>query len=230
MELWFSYSLTDFLLFSADSYDRLFVLANLELWPAHLLLLAVASSLLWTQFHPRPKSPNWITLVLATFWTVTSLLFLHRHYAPINPLVDWFALAFLAQALGFFVCHLSEIWRLRLFALGNVTWRQPGVLLVVYAIVGHPLVGVIAGRNWQGVEIAGIAPDATALITIGVLLAGSLKVNWLFLLLPLVWITFSAMTYLAMDRIIGLLPLVLAIVACLATVVDRQVSAKKLPP
>ena len=226
MESWFSYSLSDFLLFSSDSYYRLFELANVEIWPAQLLLLAVAGSLLWTQFHPRPRSAKWITLVLASFWTLAGLLFMHRQYAQINPWAEWLALAFLVQALMFFICHLSEIWRLRWFDTGEVSWRHAGVLLSGYAIVVHPLVGITAGRSWQGAEMAGIAPDATALLTIGVLLSGSLKVNWLCLLLPFAWLLVSALTYLAMQQWHGLMPLLASTIALVVTLAGRKTAAQ----
>src|SRR5262245_40135328 len=41
MSEWWTYSLSDFLLFSPRTYYRLFELYNAQIWPAHMLALAL---------------------------------------------------------------------------------------------------------------------------------------------------------------------------------------------
>ncbi len=216
------YSLSDFLMFSPATYYRQYELLNVEFWPGHLVLVALALSILWALLRGGSRAKAWIALALATTWILVALLFLHRHYAQINLIADWFALAFLLQALGFLACHFSKSIQQRFFDIEPVSWMHPGVLLTIFAIFLHPLIGLLAGRGWQGAEFLGLSPDATALVTIGLFLTGSLRRNWLLLLLPVVWCLFSALTYLAMEQVHGLLPLLAALVAMVATVTSKQ--------
>ncbi|MDJ0780129.1 MAG: DUF6064 family protein [Gammaproteobacteria bacterium] len=217
MQDWASYALSDFLMFSPASYYRRYELANADLWPGQLLLAAAAITLLWALRRPGPRSGQWAALLLAAVWAMVAGLFLHRHYAQINLAADGFALVFLLQALLLLACGLSPTWRQRVLAARPVSTRHPGMLLFVYALLVHPLFGLLADRPWQGVELFGIAPDATALATLGILLTGSLAANWPLLIVPLTWCAISALTYLAMGHVHGIAPLVLAIAALVAT-------------
>ncbi len=222
METWASYALGDFLMFSAASYFRRYELANAELWPGHLLLAAAAAALWWSVYRPRPRSGLWIALLLAAVWALVAGLFLHRHYAQINLAADWFALVFLLQALLLLGCALYPAWRQRAFAAGPQRARYPGLLLFVYALLLHPLVGLLADRSWRGVELFGIAPDATALATVGIVLTGLRGASWPLLAIPFAWCGVSALTYIAMEQLHGVVPLVLAIAALFATIVPGQ--------
>lgn len=225
MQDWASYALSDFLMFSPASYFRRYELANADLWPGQLLLAATAITLLWALRRPGPRSGQWAALLLAAVWVLVAGLFLYRHYAQINLAADGFALAFLLQALLLFACGLLPAWRQRVLDSRSVSTRHPGMLLFVYALLVHPLVGLFAGRPWQGVELFGIAPDATALATLGILLTGSLAANWPLMIIPLAWCAISALTYLAMGHIHGIAPLVLAMAALVATLVRGCIRA-----
>ena len=47
-----------------------------------------------------------------------------------------------------------------------------GRLLAVTGLVFYPLAGLLAGRPWTQAEVFGIAPEPTALVSLGLLLAG----------------------------------------------------------
>lgn len=217
METWTGYALSDFLMFSPASYFRLYELANAELWPGQLLLLAIASWVWWSIRHPRPRSGLLATLLLAAVWAFVAGWFLYRHYAQINLAAGWFALGFILQAL-LLLYDVVRRDRRSVFEWCLVPAWHPGMLLFAYALLIHPLVGLASGRPWQGVELFGVAPDATALATLGLLLTGYRATSWPLLVIPLAWCMVSALTYHAMDYPYGIAPLVLAIIALAATV------------
>ena len=123
------------------------------------------------------------------------------------------------QALLLLGFSLSRRYRRGVFERRPVRPWHPGLLLFGYAVLVHPLVGMLAGRNWTGMELFGVAPDATALATLGILLTGYRAVTWPLLVIPLAWCVISALTYLAMGQAHGIAPLVLAVAALAATVV-----------
>ena len=58
--------------------------------------------------------------------------------------------------------------------------------MVIFALALHPLIAPLTGRAWTQAEIFGVAPDPTAVATLGVLLAAS-RPHWHLLAIPLLW-------------------------------------------
>ena len=157
---------------------------------------------------------------LALCWLFVAWAFLLQRYAPINWAASGFAAAFVLQALGF----------LALAGMGGVqatvvrSRYGAGIALLLWALLGHPLLAWGAGRPWQQAEVFGLAPDATALGTLGwlLLLAGTraasrrlLRCLWV---LPLLWCMLSAATLWTMGSVqaaVLLAGVVLALVAAL---------------
>jgi hypothetical protein len=69
---------------------------------------------------------------------------------------------------------------------------------LVYALAIHPLIAPLSGRPWTQAEIFGLAPDPTAIATLGVLVAAA-RPNWLLLILPLLWCIISGLTLWTME-------------------------------
>ena len=221
IETWRSYSLDDFLMFSPASYFRRYELANADFWPGQLLLVAMAVALLWMVARRRTYSTRRVGLLLAAAWILVAGVFLFRHFAQINPIANAFALMFVLQALLLSAFGCIRSYRQYVFRPGLPAAGYPGMFLLLYALLIHPLVGLFAGRSWQGVELFGLAPDATALATIGILLTGLRAAGWPLLIIPFAWCGTSALTYLAMNYPYGVLPLFVAVAALVATILLR---------
>jgi hypothetical protein len=205
MEVWASYSLNDLLLFSPDTYFRLYEIHNAELWPLHLLMLAVSFALL---VLTKNKELGWswvVFLLLGVLWGIVGWFFLYQQYAQINTAAPWFALGFGIQsvlliAIGVFRRNGSTN---RGWGYDNLT--DPGLLLFLYALMVHPLIGIISGRSWEGVELFGLAPDPTALGTLGIVLMYHGKLAYLLAVIPLLWVGITGLTYLAMNISTGMI-------------------------
>ena len=74
-----------------------------------------------------------------------------------------------------------------------------GLALIVYALAVHPLIALFTGRPWTQAEIFGLAPDPTAIATLGVLLAAD-RPRWHLLMLPLLWCAISGLTLWTMEQ------------------------------
>jgi hypothetical protein len=188
MSEWWTYSLSDFLLFSPRTYYRLFELYNAEVWPAHVVALALG--LLCAMLIARARAAEsrivWLVFALLTLWV--ALAFHLERYATINWAATYFAAAFALEAA------LLLLWSNRTFQTNGLSLALP-VLLVAFA---WPLVAVAVGRPWSQAEAFGIAPDPTALATIAVALAAK-RPPWLALVIPFLWLTFSTLTLFAME-------------------------------
>jgi hypothetical protein len=80
---------------------------------------------------------------------------------------------------------------------------RTGLSLLVSALLLCPFVGLAFGRPWTQAEVFGLAPDPTALATLGALLLlapARPGLTWrLAWLLPLLWCALSGMTHWVMQ-------------------------------
>jgi hypothetical protein len=110
--------------------------------------------------------------------------FLWNRYATINWAVGYAVPVFATEGL---LLAWIGTWRGAL----RVATRRPvasfaGLAIFLYALVVHPFVAILMGRPIQAAEIVGIAPDPTAIATLGLLLrAPSEALSWALMVVPL---------------------------------------------
>jgi hypothetical protein len=197
MSEWWTYGPRDLLLFSRQTYYRLFELYNLQWWPLHLpaLALGVVILLLWWRGGERAGRP--IAVILAVCWLWVAWAYHAQRYASINLAAGHFALAFAAQAL--LMLWLGVVRNRLAPAPASRLPQRAGLGLFIFALLIFPLIGPLLGRSWTQAELFGMAPDPTALATLGVLLfAGARPVWWLFPI-PVAWCVISGVTLWAME-------------------------------
>jgi hypothetical protein len=214
-ELW-TYRLEDFLLFSPRVYWRLFELHNASVWPLQILALLLGSVVLALVLRPRKGSDRLIAAVLAAAWIFVGWSFLMIRYAPINWAVVYVMPAFMLEALLLLFGAVTGHVR---FRAGTRPPEVVGLALFIYALFLHPFAAMLFGRPFEAAEIIGIAPDPTAIATLGILLtASSARLRWLLMPVLLAWCLVSAATLLAMDAPDAWIPFAaagLAILSCI---------------
>ena len=214
MSEWWTYSLSDFLMFSSRSYYRLIESYNAAFWPAHVLALVAGVIVIGAIARPRQNLQRSAALVLAAAWGWVAWAYHLERYAEINTAAPYFAAAFAVQAL--LLCWLA-------FKPGNAAPApQPGALgLTALAILAYPLLALARdGGQWRQAEVFGIAPDPTVVATLGVLLAW--RAPAILWLIPVSWCLVSGATL--MELKIGhawLLP-ALALTAVLARIMGSK--------
>lgn len=231
---WLGYSLADFLPFSRGAWLRLYELYNARFWPGVLLGLAigiVALRLLPEIGRRRAVLPG-VSLAWGLCWLWVAWAFQLQTYAQLNWIGGYFALAFALQGL---LLVASGIWaRLR---TPNRTQRQAdtkdrtgqasrsdqiGSGIVWFAVLGLPLIGLLQGRDWQGLALFGSAPEPTAMATLGLaaMLRGRLPPPLIgaLMVIPAGWCLIDAATLAAMGDALWPLPLVAASMAIYATI------------
>ena len=214
MSEWWTYSLSDFLMFSSRSYYRLIESYNTVIWPAHLLALVVGVIVIGAIARPRQHLQRIAALGLAAAWGCVAWAYHLERYAEINTAAPYFAVAFAVQAL--LLCWLA-------YRPGNAAPApQPLALgLSGLAICAYPLLALARDNGtWRQAEVFGIVPDPTVVATLGVLLAW--RAPAIFWLIPMLWCLVSGATL--MELKIGhawLLP-ALALTAVLARVVRSK--------
>lgn len=194
MTEWWTYRLSDFLLFSPRTYFRLFELYHQALWPWQVpvalgwLLLCVAA---WRR---APWAPRAWLLALSIAWAWVAWAFHAERYAAINWAADGFAAGFAVQA----VLLAAMAWT----PVRPVQPPAAGPLLLAGALLLLPVLPPVFGHGWTTTEGFGLTPDSTALGTLGVLLMFVPAYSKLFALgsvIPLTWCVVSGATLWTMN-------------------------------
>ncbi|MDM0046133.1 DUF6064 family protein [Variovorax dokdonensis] len=166
---WSSYRPSDFLLFSARTYQRMFESYNAQVWPVHVLALALGLGVLTALALRRPSVSLTARVAFASLgvaWLWMAWAFHWQRYAQINWAATWFAAGFAVQGALMLVAASFE-WQRHDGARG---WA--GLMLLGFAIVVQPwLTLALTDRPWTEAELFGLAPDPTAIGTVGLLLA-----------------------------------------------------------
>ena len=210
-----SYRLHDLLMFSADTYFRLFELVNRQWWPVALagavLALAVLAAAL------RCQAPRAAVALLAPAWASVALLYLTDGFTAIHWLGPWWAVAFLLQAM----LWLAWLAAARPACAAHGPMRVAGLLLMGAATAWPALSLALQRPLWQA-EVVGLAPDPTVLLSLGLLLTlQPARLGALLLVLPLAWCLFSGATLWALAQPHAMV-LPLAGAAALARLVLRR--------
>ena len=194
MSEWWTYRLSDFLMFSPRTYYRLFELTNAELWPLQIVMIAAGLAALWLVW--RDAHGRIVAIGFAAAWLFVAWAYHFERYATISTGAPYFAAGFALQAVLLAWCALRRDG-LR-FDPQPAPARWIGLALAAASVVLYPLLAPLLGRPWAQAEVFAIAPDPTAVATIGALLPAKGRIAWL-LALPLLWCAVSALTLWTMD-------------------------------
>jgi hypothetical protein len=148
--------------------------------------------------------------ILAACWLWIAIAFHARRYATLTWAARYYAWAFGVEAA---LLLWAGVIRGRLV----FERRFVGLAIFVFALILQPLIGPLLGRSWRQVEVFGIAPDPTAIATLGLLLLGTGRMRWELMTVPFLWCAISGATLLSMKAPeAGIMPLTALLVAALA--------------
>ena len=210
---WLTYRLSDFLLFSSKTYYRMFELYHDAVWPLHLVVLAIVVAI----FLLLRRSDAWTGVVIAALvalgWAWVGIAFHLQRYASINWAAKYFGAAFIAQA-ALLVWYGVIKRRLTFPGLGDETGRL-GPATFIVALVIPPLAVLAQDRGWSQVDLAWLTPDATAMMTLALLLGATPRAPRLLVVIPIAWCAVAAATLTALESPEAWVPVV-ALIASIA--------------
>jgi GNAT superfamily N-acetyltransferase len=188
MSEWWTYSPSDFLLFSPRVYYRLFELHNRALWPAQVLTIALGLVILYLLLRPKRHGDRFVYAILGGLWVWVAWAFFWERYATINWASVYVAPFFAGQGLA--LLWVGAVRGHLTFAPTRKTPELIGVALFAFSLVVYPALASVMGRPWLAAEFFGIAPDPTAAATLAVLAVAHHRPVWL-LIIPTLWCAIS---------------------------------------
>lgn len=152
--------------FTVEQFFDVFSQYNVAVWPAPVVLTALAALCVVLVFSSLRWRGLFISTILTALWLWLALAYHWAFFSRINPLAVAFALFSAAGAL-LFLWHgvhrrrLHYRWRFR-----PANWV--GAALVGYALLVYPALNMLSGHRYPGTATFGL-PCPTTLFTIGVL-------------------------------------------------------------
>jgi hypothetical protein len=189
MTEWLSYSLTDVLMFSEDTYFRLFELHNRAAWPAQAAVLAAAVAVFCLAVRGGPVAGRLLCALFAAFWLACAWSFHLERYASINLAAPFFAAAFALQSV--LLLWIGVIRGRVAVARAPPAARLAVLAVLVVAFLVYPLLAPLSGRPWLQAEIVGLAPDPTAAAALALVPLAAGRVPWVLLAIPTAWALLS---------------------------------------
>jgi hypothetical protein len=194
---WWTYGIADLVLFTPETYFRLFELYHRDWWPVQLACLAMDVVILLCLWLKSSWGGRVIAFLLAARWAWAGWAFLHLRFAPIHWVADWYAVAFFLQALLLFIYGISR--RGMKFETGNSVRAGIGVFVLLGALLAMPATAYLTGRDWMQAELFAMTPDATALATLGLLLLTKDRVAVWLVVIPVAWCIVTGATLWALE-------------------------------
>jgi Family of unknown function (DUF6064) len=222
MPEWWSYSLSDFLLFSPRTYYRLIERYNETVWPLHLLAAGLGVAIGLVLRRPTPARSRAVFATMALLWIWVSWSFVWRRYATINWAASYLVWLLLIEA-GLLLWLGAVSGRLTLMRRAGA-WGYAGTATFLAGLVLYPMFAPMLGRGLSQAEVFGVIPEPTAVTTLGVLLFTEGSSRWLAVVPMVLWCLAAGATLYAMRSAEAWLPAAAAILA-LAGLRARAIAA-----
>jgi hypothetical protein len=204
MSEWWTYTFSDLQSFSLSTYYRLFERYNTAIWPAPAVAFVLGLVTMALLLRGVPRRGRIVAGILAASWLWAAIAFHATRYSTIHWAASYFAWGFGVEAVLIVVTGIVG---------GGLVLERPvepigraGLVVFGFALFVQPLVGLLLGRSWRQIEMFGVAPDPTAVATLGALLLAGGRVRWELFVVPVIWCAISGATLLAMEAPAALVP------------------------
>ena len=190
--------------FTVEQFLTVFERYNEALWPLQIVAYAVGVALVVLAFTRWKRASAVIFGALAVMWAGMGVGYMWMYFSDINPAARLFGAIFVVQAVLLAVMAVKERGASYGGRRGARTWV--GLALIVYAMVGYPLLGMAFGHGYPQAPMFGLVPCPTTIFICGMLLLAA-RPRRLLLWLPLVWsaIGFFAALKFGIKEDVGLL-------------------------
>ena len=194
MEFLQSYSLHDLLIFSPESYFKLFELSNKALWPFHIFLILLAVVAVFLLYKRYQLVSRLIFIWLGLVWCFVGYWYFGQFYSQINTYAHIGKYLYYVEAVLLFLYAIFSSHDVK------TSYKQWQVMigggLILYGLLIHPIVSLMMwNQPLIRSELFSIAPDPTAIVTIGFLLLMLVRGYIMLIVIPAFWLLLSIMTY-----------------------------------
>jgi hypothetical protein len=175
---------------AVERFFALFAAVNQAMWPMQIVWYALAVAAIVLLIRPIGASSRLISAFLSVYYVWIGVVFFWMFQSRID---DGAGLHGAMYVLGGILFLVAGVVRRDLtFRPGWNALSIVGGLLVAYALVLYPILGMLAGHVFPAAPVFGIAPCPTTIFTFGLLLWTCKPAPSYVLLIPLLWSLIAA--------------------------------------
>lgn len=152
--------------FTRDDFFSVFGRYNEAVWPAPLLLYALAVLVLFAASRQRAAWSRTACVGVALLWAWMGGVYHWIYFTPINPAARVFGALFLVEA-GLFL-WLGAVQGKLVFSWPDGWRRTISMLVLAYGLLVYPLLNVLLGHHFPRTPTFGL-PCPTTIFTFGLL-------------------------------------------------------------
>jgi len=191
--------------FTRPEFFQVFAEYNRAIWPTQLFAILSGATAFLLLFLHRRWSDRGIAAILAILWSFTGVGYHWLFFAEVNTAAYLFGALFVLAGLVF-------VWeglvRDRLHFRMTMRWHAwIAMLLMTYALVAYPLLGLLLTHPYPETPLFGVVPCPTTIFTLGLLMLVQHPRPLVVAGIPLLWAVIggSAALLLAVPQDWGLL-------------------------
>lgn len=174
--------------FTVEEFLGVFISYNNSVWPFQFVLFLSALYVIILALKNTNYSNKVIISILIFYWSWMGLVYHILFFSRINPAAYVFGIVFILQALLLYKAGIRDkklnfIWQ-------NNLESYTGAILILYALIIYPLLGMYLGHSYPGNPTFGL-PCPTTIFTFGILLWSIKKVPYYILIIPIIWAIFG---------------------------------------
>lgn len=167
--------------FTISQFLKVFEDYNNAVFPAQILFYLIAAAV--TFFAIRKKHSAITGSVISFFWLWMGIVYHIAFFTSINKAAYVFGIFFIIQSL----LTLYFVIRKKLsFAFKPDLYGLTGLILIFYALIIYPVIGILAGHGYPQSPLLGL-PCPTAIFTFGLFLMSDKKFPVTLLIIPFLW-------------------------------------------
>ena len=171
--------------FTITQFFEVFERYNQVLWPAQVLAYLAGLGLIALIAARSAYAGRVGAVVLGAMWLANGVGYHIGYFSEINRAALGFGGLFVAQAV--LIGWLGLVERRLEFAWRSDAAGLTAAVLVLYAMLVYPLLGLAFGHAYPAAPVFGVAPCPTTIFTLGLLLlARPSAPAWLFAI-PIAW-------------------------------------------
>lgn len=170
--------------FSLEQFLEVFKNYNQSVWPMQIVFYLLAILAIYWATRETTYSGRAVSAILAFFWLWMGIVYHWTFFSSINKAAWLFGGLFILQGILFL--QLGVIQQKQSFRFQSNLYGFSGAILMGFALVVYPLLGVIFQHNYPNSPTFGL-PCPTTIFTLGMLLWSVQKPPFYLLVIPVLW-------------------------------------------
>jgi hypothetical protein len=154
--------------FTFEEFLEMLERFNTGWWPLHLIKYAMAVTAIYFALRKTRWSGKVVTGILVFFWIWVGAVFNLLYFSKLYPMAYLFVTLFILEGIILTVAGLLS-HRLTFMVRADI-FGLVGGILVIYSLIGYPLIACLTGRGYPHLLLTGMMPCPTAIFTLGLLL------------------------------------------------------------